>query len=189
MRSCPKCSSPSAPPPFVPPTCPGVFSPEFLARLREQDGVITVTEAEFAGPWKTEPVPGRPGKVAVVREWESLEAGDAHRGVFTREELALLWTAALPLSGREELFYLEEDAATPEPGGKGEAGYPVVAVEGERGPVVCGWLPLFEPGVIGTLHVLQGLVRSPLALAAVLEAAGAEALAQVDRLLGRRLGG
>jgi hypothetical protein len=188
MRSCPKCSSPSVPPPSNP-TRPGVFSPEFLACLREQDGVITVTEAEFAGPWKTEPVPGRPGRVAVVREWESLEVGDAHRGVFTHEELAVLWTAALPLSGREDLFYLEEEAVQPEPGGKGEEGYPVVAVEGERGPVVCGWLPLYEPGVVGTLHVLQGLVRSPLALAAVLEAAGFEALEQVDRILGRRLGG
>ena len=188
MRSCPKCSSPSVPPPSKP-VRPGVFSPEFLARLREEDGVLTTAEAEYAGPWKTEPVPGRPGKVAVVREWESLEQGDAHRGVFTHEELARLWTAALPLSGREALFHLNKEAVEPEPGGEEETGYPMGAVEDERGPVVCGWLPLYEPGVVEVLHVLQGLVRSPLALAAVLETAGAEALEQVDRILGRRMGG
>jgi hypothetical protein len=188
MRSYPKCSSPSAPPPSGPISVnPVVFTAEFLARLREQEGPVTAAESEYAGPWKTAPVPGRPGRVGVVRMWESLEKGDAHRGVFKQEEVARLWAAALPLAGREPLFHLKDEAVEPGQGGVGETGYPVVAVEGENGPLVCGWLPLYEPEVVGVLHVLQGLVRSPLALAAVLEAAGCEALEQVDRILGRRL--
>jgi hypothetical protein len=63
----------------------------------------------------------------------------------------------------------------------------VVGIEGEAGPEVCGWLALYEPQLLAALHLLQGLVRSPVALAAVLETAGAGVLAQVDRLLGRRL--
>ncbi len=178
MRSRPQSSSPSAPPPSTP--APRVFFPEFLARLRELDGPLTASEADYAGPWRMEAVPGRPGEMAVVREWESLAEGDGHRGIFTREQVAQLWAIALPMAGREPLFHLGEDA--------GERGYPVTAIEGEQGPVVCGWLPLFEPEVVGVLHVLQAILRSPVALAALLEAAGGDALAQVDRILGRRVG-
>jgi hypothetical protein len=69
MRSDSKCSSPSTPPLSNPPSgpTPTVFSPAFLARLDEEDGVITATEAEYAGPWTTARVPGRPEEVGVVR--------------------------------------------------------------------------------------------------------------------------
>jgi hypothetical protein len=180
MRSCPKCSSPSTPPPSNP--APSVFSPEFLAHLHEQDGVITAAEAEYAGPWCTTSLPGRPGEVGVLRAWEDPEAGDVPRGAFRHEEVAKLCAAALPLVGREPLFHLGDTA-----GEHGVPGYPVTAVEGEAGPQVCGWLTIYEPEVLAVVHVLQGLVRSPAALAAVLEAAGGCALAQVDRLLGRQM--
>jgi hypothetical protein len=161
---------------------PKVFSPEFLAHLHEQDDPLSAAEAELVGPWRTEPVPGRPGQWGVVREWESLAAGDAPRAVFVHEELARLCAVALPVVGRAPLSHLGEDR-------REGSGFPVVAVEGERGPRVCGWLDLYEPGVITALHVLQALVRSPAALAVVLEIAGEGALAQVDRILGRRLEG
>ena len=45
------------------------FSPTYLARLRERDDSLTAAEAELAGPWKIEPVPGRPGAVAILRIW------------------------------------------------------------------------------------------------------------------------
>lgn len=61
-----------------------------------------------------------------------------------------------------------------------------MAVDGERGPVECGALALFEPEVVAALHLLQGLARSPAALAEVIEAAGPGALAQVGRILARR---
>ena len=52
------------------------FSPAYLAHLREQEDSLTAAEAELAGPWKIEPVPGKPGAVAVLRQWEEVDAGD-----------------------------------------------------------------------------------------------------------------
>jgi len=176
MRSCPKCSSPSAPPPSVPP--PSIFSPEFLARLHERDEAPTASEADLSGPWRTNPVPDRPGWVGVVRDWEDLESGDVPRAVFDQEELARLCAVALPLLGREPLFHLGTEA--------GALGYPVTAFDGERGPRECGGLALFEPEVAGALHLLQGVARSPAALAVMIEAAGPGALAQVGRILAGR---
>ncbi|HYH45529.1 MAG TPA: hypothetical protein VEG34_07570 [Thermoanaerobaculia bacterium] len=176
MHSCPKCSSPSAPPPAVPP--PSIFSPEFLARLHERDEAPTAAESDLSGPWRTDPVPGRPGWVGVVRTWEGLESGDIPRAVFDQEELARLCAVALPLLGRDPLFHLGTEA--------GAHGYPVTAVDGEQGPRECGALALFEPELAGALHLLQGLIRSPAALAAVNDAAGPGALAQVGRILAGR---
>ena len=65
------------------PTPPNAFTPEYLEEVRGHNEPLTAAEAEFAGPWKVEPVPGRPGLVAVLRQWESLEAGD--------EPFALFW--------------------------------------------------------------------------------------------------
>jgi hypothetical protein len=52
-----------------PPTPPldNAFSSAYLARLREQEDVLTAAEAELSGPWKIEPVPGKPGAVAILR--------------------------------------------------------------------------------------------------------------------------
>ena len=186
MRSFPQCTSPSVPPQPVPPSPrpASVFTPTFLDRLEDRHGDTTVPEAEYAGPWTTVELPGRPGEVGVMRAWESPEKGDAPRGAFRSEEAARLVAVALPLVGRAPRHHLAMTTDDPE-----VPGYPVVGLEGEAGPEVCGWLALYEPQVLAALHVLQGLVRSPVALAAVLETAGAGVLAQVDRLLGRRLAG
>jgi len=59
-----------------------LFSPAFIKLLRERDEVLAASEAEFAGPWKREPVPGgRLGAVAVLREWESVDHQDAPEAV------------------------------------------------------------------------------------------------------------
>jgi len=113
-----------------------------------------------------------------VRTWEGLESGDIPRAVFDQEELARLCAVALPLLGRDPLFHLGTEA--------GAHGYPVTAVDGEQGPRECGALALFEPELAGALHLLQGLIRSPAALAAVNDAAGPGALAQVGRILAGR---
>jgi hypothetical protein len=52
------------------------FSPSYLNLLRDRDDALTAAEAELAGPWKIEPVPGRPGAVAILRLWEDLALGD-----------------------------------------------------------------------------------------------------------------
>jgi hypothetical protein len=154
------------------------FTPAYLVRLREQEEVLTAAVAEMAGPWKTESVAGLPGAVAVLREWEDLDAGDRPVAVWWHEETARLLTVLLPALDREPLFYLEEEA-TPE-------GYPVVAVYGEQGPQIAGWFDRYEPRRVEGLHLLAALVRSPLALATLLEAAGPGAEEQVGRIRARR---
>jgi hypothetical protein len=68
------------------PSPENLFSPAFLAIFRERDEVLTTSEAELSGPWKCEPVPGKPGAVAVLREWESVDLRDAPEAVVWHEE-------------------------------------------------------------------------------------------------------
>jgi hypothetical protein len=154
------------------------FSPAYLARLREQDEVITAAEAELAGPWKTEPVPGKPGAVAVLRQWEDLAAGDRPVAVVWQEEVAALLTVLFPILDREPLFYLEE-GETPD-------GYPILAIYGDQGPQVAGWFARSEPRFADGLHLLQALLRSPWALATLLAAAGPGAEEQVGKIRARQ---
>ena len=66
----------------VPPSpLDNAFSPAYLAHLREQDETLTAAEAELAGPWKSEPVPGKPGAVAVLRGREPLDEEREHLDV------------------------------------------------------------------------------------------------------------
>jgi hypothetical protein len=95
MRGCMKCSPTSTPPPSSP-SSPSIFSPAFLARLRERDEAPTASEADLSGPWRFEPVPGRPGWAGVLRAWEDLAEGDPPRAVVDQEELAQLCAVALP---------------------------------------------------------------------------------------------
>ena len=90
MRSPNHSTSPSSSP------LDNAFAPAYLARLREQDEAITAAEAELAGPWKIEPIPGKPGAVAVLRQWEDLAAGDRPVAVVWHEELALLLSVLFP---------------------------------------------------------------------------------------------
>jgi hypothetical protein len=180
MLGCPKCSSPSAPPPSVPPP-PSIFSPEFLACLDERDEVPSAAESDRSGPWKAEALPGRPGQsgwTGVFRAWEDPAQGDLPRARFEHEEDAELCAVALPLLGREPRSCLGEIA--------GEEGFPLLSADGERGVRAGGALALYELDVAAALHLLQGLVRSPAALAGVIAAAGPGALAQAGRLLAER---
>src|SRR5436305_14761573 len=76
------------------------FSPAYLARLRERDDSLTAAEAELAGPWKIEPVPGRPGAVAILRIWEDLAVGDPPVGVLWHLETARLLSEGRSGEGR-----------------------------------------------------------------------------------------
>jgi hypothetical protein len=172
MRSPRHSTSPSVP------SLANAFCPVYLARLREQEEVITATEADLAGPWRLEPVLGKPGAVAVLREWEDVDAKDRPVAVWWHEEIAKLLTILLPAISREPFFHLEE-VETPD-------GFPVVAVYGEQGPQVAGWLDRYEPAWMEGLHLLTALVRSPWALATLLEAAGPGAEEQVGRIRARR---
>ncbi len=169
----------------VPARRSNAFSPEFLEQLQENGDPLTAGEAELAGPWKRVPVPGHPGAVAVLRVWEEVEQGDSPQAVLRQVETARLVAAVLPLVNREPLFHLCEDP-DPDPLCPLPGGYPVLAVFGEQGPAVCGWLPRYQPEIVDALHLIEGLVRSPQALVEVLGAAGPGALAQVGRALAAR---
>jgi len=154
------------------------FAPAYLARLREQDEALTAAEAELAGPWKTEPVPGKPGAVAVLRQWEDLAAGDRPVAVVWHDELALLLTVLLPALDREPRLYIE-DRETAD-------GYPLLCMYGDQGPQVAGWFDRWEPRLADGLHIIEALIRSPWALATLLEAAGPGAEEQVGKIRARR---
>ena len=96
------------------------FTADFLSSLDEIGEPDGAHEADVAGPWVVVPVPRRSGAgFAVLREWESLEAGDVPYAVFRRREIALLAAAVLPATGREPLFHLATDP--------GPAGFPLRA--------------------------------------------------------------
>ena len=80
-----------------------VFTPAFLDAIQERDEVLTATEAEYSGRWKEEPVAGRPGAVAVLREWETLEHGDLPEAILWHDEIALLMLLLIPLLHREQI--------------------------------------------------------------------------------------
>ena len=165
---------------------PNAFHPGFLESLQAQPEPLTAGEADLAGPWRLEAVPGFPGKVAVLRAWESQDEGDLPAAVLVEEESAVLYAAALPLHGRETLFHLSNQAEPSEPL---PGGYAFGALFGDQGFKVRGWQREYRPDVVAGLHLLEGLVRSPQALAEILLAAGGVAIAQVGRILARRLAG
>ncbi len=159
---------------------PTIFSPAFLERLRERDEVLTASEAEYAGPWKQEPAAGHPGAVAVLRQWEDLDRGAAPEGLFWHEERARLFAILLPALEREPLFHLGNDEE--------REGFPLTAIYGEQGPQVAGWLKRCEPQLAEGLHLLECLVRSPAALAEILDTAGPGAVEQIGEILAVRWG-
>jgi hypothetical protein len=90
------------------------FTADFLSRLDEIAEPDGAHEADAAGPWTIRPVPYGGGTgFGLLREWESLGAGDVPYAVFRQRETALLAAAVLPATGREPLFRLdtEPDAA------------------------------------------------------------------------------
>ncbi len=140
-------------------------------------GAGTRQEVRLA-PFRHRSGSGRPGAVAILRIWEDLAVGDPPVGVLWHLETAQLLSVLLPAIDREPLFYLEEEPAS--------EGFPLVAVYGEQGPQVAGWLDRYEPRWAEGLHLLEAIVRSPWALATLLEAAGPGAEEQVGRIRVRR---
>jgi hypothetical protein len=152
------------------------FADEFLRRLDGTEEPESAPEADFAGPWMVRAVDTASGReFALLRGWESVERGDLPVAVFRRRETALLAAAVLPAVGREPLFRVASHG--------GPDGYPVTSAG-----LPAGRLREFDESFIAALHVAAALVRSPAALALLLEAAGFLALDQVGKILGRRVG-
>jgi hypothetical protein len=97
--------------------------------------------------------------------------------IFPDRFLALLAAAALPGTGREPLLSLTGD---PEPDGQG---YTVRLGDG----TVVGHLAQFDEALINDMNALAGIVRLPVSLAFVLEAAGAVTLERCGAILEERV--
>ena len=145
------------------------FDETFLAAIDQLDEPMTAAEAEAAGPWSLLPMPG--GGWGVFRRGQSPERGDVPAATFRQREKALLAAAVMPGTGRDPLFRLAPDA--------GSEGFALTSSSG--GPE--GHVRLFDENLRDALHVAECLVRSPEALARLLEAAGGIALRETGRLL------
>jgi len=192
------------------------FTAEFLKRLDEVGEPDGAHEADVAGPWAIRPVLYRGATgFAVLREWESAEAGagggtgDVPYAVFRRREMALLAAAVLPATGRELLFRLDTEpeadgfpllaplsaaANRTAPAARSSTNLlttdipaPEIGSSGVGSHPAAGHLRDFDEALAGALHLAAALVRSPVALAWLLEAAGHVALEQAGRILDRRV--
>jgi hypothetical protein len=184
-------------------TPPNAFTEDFLRRLDQEGEPNGAHEADVAGPWVIRPVPYRGGTgFALLREWESADgdgtapAGNGGNGdcdvpyaIFRRRDTALLAAAVLPATGRERLCRLgsEPDAEgfPVQEAGAPEAGSPprAPAGPGSATPIPAGHLRDFDEDLAAALHLMEALVRSPLSLARLIEAAGHVAIEQAGRIL------
>ncbi|HEV8579265.1 MAG TPA: hypothetical protein VGX68_09285 [Thermoanaerobaculia bacterium] len=147
------------------------FSASFLKGFEQQDEPPTGPEADAAGPWFVEPIPGL--GFGLFRAGESLTRGFRPAAVFPDRWLALLAAAVLPATGRDPLLRLNKDADA--------EGYGVTLDDG----ALVGHFELFDETLLEGMNVAIGLIRSPWALAFLLEAAGPLALRRCGAILDR----
>ena len=158
------------------PSFRNAFTPEFLQRIGERDEPLTAAEADVAGPWVVEKMPGV--------GWGLFRAGEGAArqfrpyGVFRDRAMAQLFAAVLPGTGRDRAFRLSKDVEG--------AGY---AVEAGSGGEVVGYLALFDETLVAAAHAVECLVRRPESLADLLEAAGGVALERAGAILEARVSG
>ena len=155
------------------PSSRNAFRRSFLSRLNERDEPFTAGEADMAGPWHVEELPG--GLFGLYRVGESHARGFQPTAVFRDRPFALLAAAVLPGTGREAAFRLQKEA--------GPEGF---RVETGNGAAPVGHLALFDESFVDALHVVESLTRSPEALANLLEAAGPLALEHAGVILEER---
>ncbi|HYG61071.1 MAG TPA: hypothetical protein VEL74_00700 [Thermoanaerobaculia bacterium] len=155
---------------------PNVFTTEFLARLGERDEPPTAGEADVAGPWRVEAIPGH--GFGLFRLGETLARGFAPVAIYPSRWLALVMAAILPGTGRDPLLRIEK---TPNADGV----YPLV-LPSRDGAEQVGELQLFDEAAVDAMNVVIHLLQAPESLAFVLEAAGAVALERCGAILDER---
>jgi len=157
------------------PSDPGsynAFAPDFRELFGQRDEPASAAEADLDGPWEVRrTVSPREGeRFTIWRCRERAARGDRPAADFDAEATAILACALRPLLGRDPVYVL---------GGRREdRGFPV-----SRGGEASGWLELFEESWIAGLNLLERIVRSPDALAMLLEAAGPLALERAGKIL------
>jgi hypothetical protein len=157
------------------------FDRAFLDLLDPEDDPVTATEAVAEGPWTVVRVtapkipfaePNGPEPWAVVREGDRPEE-EPSAATFVHLHSAWLAVAAVPVAARDAVYRLDRE--------QDPRGF-ALRHDGR----VVGHLPWHHQELVAALNHLDALARSPRALAAVLEAAGASALQRVGALLARR---
>ena len=161
--------------PSAHPTPSNAFRRRFLRRFDERDEPVTALEADMAGPWSVVPLPGE--GFGLFRAGEHPSRGFRPTAVFPDRSLALLAAAVLPGTGRDPLLSLN---GSPEPG---SGRYSLRLDDG----TVVGHSGHFEEDLVDALNVAVALVRSPLSLALLLEAAGPTAVARCGAILDERV--
>jgi hypothetical protein len=156
---------------------PNAFNPLFLRRLGERDEPPTAGDADVAGPWRIESIPGH--GFGLFRIGESLVRGFAPVAVFPSRWLALIAAAVLPGTGRDPMIRIDK-----QPDADGV--YPLF-LPGLGGEEVVGHLQLFDEGLVEGINVMIHLLQAPESLARLLEAAGAVALERCGAILDERL--
>jgi len=151
---------------------PNAFTSTFLGRFGEQDEPPTAAEADVAGPWFIEPIPGL--GFGLFRAGESLTRGFRPAAVFPDRWLALLAAAVLPGTGRDPLLRLRKDRST-------DGTFDVALDDGG----IAGHFELFDETLLEALNVVAALTRSPWSLAYLLQAAGPLALERCGAILER----
>ncbi len=150
---------------------PNVFAPEFLEQAFERDPPpITGPEATWAGPWKVE-LQGE--SFFVVRE-----NGGEPVVVTECRETALLLAAVMPVVGRDPRYWIKRGKKPGNVRLKTARGKDVVTVARIR---------YEHRDLAESLNVAEYLLRTPTALAFLLEAAPFEALEQAGAVLARRM--
>ena len=157
---------------------PNVFTTQFLCRMAERDEPPTAGDADVAGPWRIEPIPGE--GFGLFRAGESLARGFAPVGLFPSRWLAVITAAVLPGTGRDPLIRIEK-----QPDADGV--YPLL-LPGLHGGEVVGQLQLFEEDLVAAINVAIHLLQAPESLAWLLEAAGSVALERCGAILDERTG-
>jgi hypothetical protein len=147
------------------------FKSEFLDLLRDQDEPVLSTEGETIGPWELRL---EAEGWALYRIWEGAEHGDQPEAFFKHRDVGLLFQAVWPAVGRDTVFHLAAERL--------QGGFAV-----ESGAVEVGRLRTFNDELLYAGHVAACVVRSPLALAALFEAAGPVVQEKAGQILGRRL--
>jgi len=164
------------------------FRREFLDRLVERDeATVAGTEAETRGPWKVLQAPpaggggggdGRDGKDnerwLVLRAWEKPTDVEPHATSLYREH-ALLWAAALEIASRGSNLGVGLT--------RDEKGLVITEWCAETGLQTRGHIRVWDEDAAAAFRFLDALLRSPEALARVVDAGGS---AWVE-LLGQRL--
>jgi hypothetical protein len=148
------------------------FEERFLRLLDEAEEAGAVEESELAGPWK---VVRCEAGYALYEAWQDPRSASPY-GTFEDRATALRFAAALSAASREPLYRLDR---SPTPGGR----FPVLSAGGR----VEGTLACYHERVLELAHMADYCARSPVALAAVLEAAGATTLRKAGLLLQRAL--